>query len=218
TAQGGTQAGEADLTAVNKRIGEVEGNLAATGKRLDNMETALAVAINQIENSNKLIAESTSQIKALDDKLAHAESDTARLSGTAKEALDRAEAAGKLAEGKLVYETQLSEEAAPFSLQSTKLSDTARQALTAFADKLKQENQNVFLEIQGYTDNSGSAEANYRLALARAEAVRDFLHDDCSLPLHRMSVISYGETRPLADNKTREGRMKNRRVQLVVLK
>ena len=228
----GVQSGEASLASTNQRVGEVQAGLAtasqriadndaamaATTRRLDNLETLVTVAVNRIETSDRQIVEHGGQIKALDERLSRNENDLAQASATAREALERAVAAGKLAEGKLVYETQLSDESAPFAFQSATLTDSAKQTLAVFASQLKADNQNVFLEIQGHTDNSGPAEVNHRLALARAESVRNYLHKDCGLPLHRMSVVSYGESRPLADNKTREGRMKNRRVQLVVLK
>ncbi|NTV96024.1 MAG: OmpA family protein [Thiobacillus sp.] len=231
-AQTGQQAGEAALASANKRIDELQAGLDAarqnstasadannaTGKRLDNLEMTLAVAINKIETADKQLTAQDGQIKSLDERVSRNEKDISLATATAQEALARANAAGKLAEGKLVYETQLTDETAPFTFHSAVLTDETKQILTALANKLKAANENVYVEIQGHTDNSGPADANQRLALARAEAVRDYLHAEGGLPLHRVAVVSYGETRPLADNKTREGRSKNRRVQIVVLK
>src|SRR5579864_6211736 len=83
--------------------------------------------------------------------------------------------------------------------------------------KLKTDNKGVYVEVQGHTDNVGSAKYNQELGESRAEAVRLYLNEKQGLPLHRMNVISYGKTAPVADNKTRQGRAKNRRVVLVVL-
>ncbi len=139
------------------------------------------------------------------------------VSQTAREALERASAAHKLAEGKLVYETAMSETFLGFRLNRASLSPEAQQALKALADKLLAENRNIYIEIQGHTDNTGPAEFNERLGLQRATAVRDFLHAS-GIPMHRLSVISYGPRLPVASNATREGRSQNRRVVLVVLK
>jgi len=139
-------------------------------------------------------------------------------STTANEALERAVAAGKLAEGKLVYETVLSEDMTQFQPYRFDLSDSAKAAIKAFAEKLKEENGNVYLEIQGHTDTSGAKQLNQRLSKQRAEAVRTFLNLECDIPLHRIEAVAYGDSKPIADNATKEGRSKNRRVTIVVLK
>jgi outer membrane protein OmpA-like peptidoglycan-associated protein len=96
------------------------------------------------------------------------------------------------------------------------LSKEAREQLDAFAERLKGENKNVYLEIQGHTDATGAEEINYRLGEARAEAVRRYLNKQ-GVALNRMSTISYGKSEPVESNKTREGRSKNRRVVVIVL-
>jgi outer membrane protein OmpA-like peptidoglycan-associated protein len=141
----------------------------------------------------------------------------AQLSDTARDALTRAQEAGKLAKGKFLYEVTLTDESVKFPLNRSELSKEATQALDAFAEKIRTENKNVYVEIQGHTDNTGSAAYNQKLGEARAEAVLKYLNMQGGFPLHRMNVISYGLTKPVADNKTKDGRAKNRRVALVVL-
>jgi outer membrane protein OmpA-like peptidoglycan-associated protein len=140
-----------------------------------------------------------------------------KLSDTAREALARAQEAGKLAQGKLIYEVALTDDQVRFGLDSSELSAEAKAALDAFAAKLKADNQGVYIEIQGHTDGSGSADYNLALGARRAESVMRYLGTQAGLPLHRMNAISYGESKPVADNNTRDGRAKNRRVVLVVL-
>ena len=140
-----------------------------------------------------------------------------QVSQTAQDALERAIAAGKLAEGKLLYETVLSDDRVRFGFEEATLSDEARSELDRFAEQLKTENGNVYIEIQGHTDTTGPESYNMILGEQRAESVRRYLNQEHGLPLHRMATISYGESAPIADNSTREGRAKNRRVSLVVL-
>jgi len=135
---------------------------------------------------------------------------------TSREALERAEAAGKLAEGKFLYSVVLSDDSVKFPRGGTELSDEAKTRLTDFAQKLKTDNRNVYLEIQGHTDSTGSKEGNMRLGQERADAVRRFLNEQ-GIALNRMSTISYGGDSPVASNKTRAGRAQNRRVVVVVL-
>ena len=141
----------------------------------------------------------------------------AQLSDTAKDALARAQEAGKLAKGKFLYEVTLTDESVKFGFNRSELSAEAKAALDAFAKKLLAENKNVYVEVQGHTDSIGSAEYNLSLGQARAEAVMRYLNMQHGFPLHRMNAISYGKYKPIADNKTADGRSKNRRVTLVVL-
>jgi outer membrane protein OmpA-like peptidoglycan-associated protein len=141
----------------------------------------------------------------------------AQLSDTAKDALTRAQEAGKLAKGKFLYEVTLTDEAVKFGFDRSDLSAEAKAALDAFAAKVAGENKNVYVEIQGHTDNIGSPEYNLTLGQARAETVMRYLAMQHSFPLHRMNVISYGSAKPIADNATKAGRANNRRVGLVVL-
>ena len=110
-----------------------------------------------------------------------------QLDQSTKDALDRATAAGKLAEGKFLYAMVLSDDSVKFNRASAKLSPEAEQRLTDFADKLKSDNRNVYLEIQGHTDATGSETEDQRLGEARAEAVRLFMNEH-GVPLNRMST------------------------------
>jgi peptidoglycan-associated lipoprotein len=139
-----------------------------------------------------------------------------QLDKNSREALERAEAAGKLAEGKFLYSMVLSDDSVKFPHNSSDLSDEAKSRLTEFAQKLKSDNKNVYLEIQGHTDSSGSPAVNRRLGEERAEAVRRFMNEQ-GVALNRMNTISYGEDSPVASNKTKEGRAQNRRVVVIVL-
>jgi len=70
--------------------------------------------------------------------------------------------------------------------------------------------------IAGYTDNTGSAKYNYELALIRAAGAASYLTTDKKIEPGRMVIMSYGESSPVADNKTEAGRAKNRRVEILV--
>ena len=139
-----------------------------------------------------------------------------QLDQTSRDALQRATAAGKLAEGKFLYSLVLSDDSVKFPVDGSKLSQEAQTRLMDFVQKLKSENKNVYLEIQGHTDSTGPAEVNTKLGEERAEAVRLFMNEQ-GVALNRMATISYGEKAPVAPNKTRAGRAQNRRVVVIVL-
>jgi peptidoglycan-associated lipoprotein len=158
---------------------------------------------------NQEVGRVETQVAAHDTKLGE-------LDRTSREALERATAAGKLAEGKFVYAMVLSDDTVKFPVDKAALSPEAQSRLTAFAEQLKSENKNVFLEIQGHTDATGTPDYNEELGEQRAEAVRKYLNRQ-GVALNRMSTISYGQEAPVAPNNTRDGRAQNRRVVVVVL-
>jgi outer membrane protein OmpA-like peptidoglycan-associated protein len=176
---------------------EVEASEARTGEQIEAVE-------GQVEANQTRLAEQQAQLDSL--------------SQTSREALERAMAAGKLAEGKFLFETVLSDDRVRFGFDSSELSDEARAMLDELAADLRQRNEDVYIEIQGHTDATGSDDYNLDLGRQRAEAVQRYLNLRHALALHRMSVVSYGESAPVTDNDTREGRSANRRVVLVVLK
>jgi len=79
---------------------------------------------------------------------------------------------------------------------------------------LMQTNADLIVEIQGHTDNVGKPEANKKLSEDRASAVKNALVER-GIAADRMSTAGYGDTKPVADNNTEEGRAQNRRVELV---
>jgi peptidoglycan-associated lipoprotein len=178
-----------EVSTVNKRVDGVNTGVDSLNRRADTIESGLR-------------------------------DQNARLDGvsrTAQEALERARAAGKLAEGKLMYEGAMSDDTLKFDLDGAELDAAGKALLDAFAGKLKAENRNVYIEIQGHTDSTGNDAHNLKLSGERAEAVKRYLNMKTGIPLHRMATIAYGKSAPVADNKTRAGREQNRRVVLVVL-
>lgn len=153
---------------------------------------------------------------AIKVRLADHDQRLAGLDRTSREAFERAEAAGKLAEGKFLYTVTLQDDGFKFRTNKYRLSDGDQAKLKALADQLKTDNKNVFLEIQGHTDSTGKPDYNMELGQERAEAVRLFLNEQ-GVALSRMDTISYGQSAPVADNRTKAGRAQNRRVQIVVL-
>ncbi|MBZ5587880.1 MAG: OmpA family protein [Acidobacteriia bacterium] len=141
----------------------------------------------------------------------------AKLSDTTKEALARANEANKIANHSFLFEVTLTDEAVHFGFNKSDLSADAKAALDAFAKRVKDENKNVYIEVQGHTDGIGSEKVNLTLGQTRAETVMRYLNMQHGFPLHRMNAVSYGKFKPIADNKTADGRAKNRRVTLVVL-
>ena len=79
---------------------------------------------------------------------------------------------------------------------------------------LMQKFADVSLEIQGHTDNVGADEYNENLSQGRAQSVVDYMIRK-GISVDRLRAVGYGPHKPIADNKTKKGRAKNRRVELV---
>ena len=154
--------------------------------------------------------------QAVNTRVDATDTHVAAVEGTAKDALDRAVAAGKLAEGKFLYSEVLSDDSMKFKTAKYDLSPEATARLDAFVEKLKTDNRNVYVEVQGHTDSTGAKDFNYKLGEERAEAVRRYLNQH-GVALNRISTISYGPDAPVAPNNDKVGRQANRRVVLIVL-
>jgi len=118
---------------------------------------------------------------------------------------------------KLLFEVTLNEQQGNFVSGQAGLPDAAKARLDEVVGQLKSDPRNIFIEIEGHTDNTGAADLNQKLGLERAEAVKRYLYEQHQVPLHKMNVISYGEDKPVAPNNSRDGRAQNRRVVVKVL-
>ncbi len=167
--------------------------------------------------SNQKIESVAGQVEDLQQKQKQTDIRMDELSQTAQDALKRAQEAGVIAKGKVVFEQAFTEDRVKFKSGKYELDKSASAALDEFAGRVKALDTQYFIEIQGHTDDTGSSRFNDELGQRRADAVRRHLSRQHGLTLNRMSTISYGDTAPVDTNKTKKGRTANRRVVLVVL-
>ncbi|OHD62734.1 MAG: hypothetical protein A2176_12950 [Spirochaetes bacterium RBG_13_51_14] len=102
-----------------------------------------------------------------------------------------------------------------FEFRSYKLLNDSKYELNRII-KLMKENPSMKVEISGHTDNIGSDRFNQKLSMQRAESVVTYLANN-GIVKERLVARGYGKTRPIATNKTDEGRQENRRVEIEVL-
>jgi outer membrane protein OmpA-like peptidoglycan-associated protein len=106
------------------------------------------------------------------------------------------------------------DEVALFDFDKAELKPAGKMQIRAYKEKAKAELSRADkIIISGHTDNSGSADYNMKLSQRRAEAVRDYLIS-IGADQNKIEVIGEGLNRPIADNRTKEGRAKNRRVEV----
>ena len=193
-------AGCAKKSYVQREVGEVN-------KKVD------AVSV-EVEKTQQRVQQTEVRIDAVDKQ---AQSGITEAKGSAQAAMTKAQEAEKAAKGKLIYTVTLSNDKVRFPVNKAEISDEAKAMLDEAVGPLVKENRGVWFEIEGHTDNTGDAAYNFKLGEERAMAVRDYIAKTHGIALNRLNVISYGEEKPVAENKTRDDRAQNRRVVIRIL-
>jgi outer membrane protein OmpA-like peptidoglycan-associated protein len=117
---------------------------------------------------------------------------------------------------KLISEGRFVTSGITFDVNSDKIKPESFGVLKEIAGALT-DNPTVKVKIIGHTDSDGDAAKNLELSKKRAEAVKATLSSEFSIDASRMDTDGLGATKPLADNKTTEGKAQNRRVEFVKL-
>jgi len=169
---------------------------------------------SEVEKTQQRVQQNEVRIDAVDKS---AQSGISEAKGSAQAAMSKAQDAEKTAKGKLIYTVTLSNDKVRFPVNKAEISDEAKAMIDEAVAPLVQANRGVYFEIEGYTDSTGEASYNMKLGEERAMAVRDYIAKKHGIALSRLSVISYGEDKPVADNKTKDGRAQNRRVVIRIL-
>jgi outer membrane protein OmpA-like peptidoglycan-associated protein len=102
-----------------------------------------------------------------------------------------------------------------FASGESELLPSAQAKLSEVSNALTQQNPDSSIVVEGHTDSQGKADFNVELSQKRAQSVRDYLASHGVAP-DRISAVGVGFSRPIADNKTTEGRANNRRVEIIV--
>ena len=210
----------------------LSGTTACATKKF--VRTSVGEVNDKVDTLSKSVEENQERTKANETRIgevdqrvsqaaAAADQKAVQAGSRANEAYSAAEAVNAKADAldkaskRLIYEVVLSEDKGNFKFGKATMPDEAKAELDALVQKLKAEPKGAYIEIEGHTDAAGTPQGNYKLGLDRAENVKRYLYEQHQVPLHRINVISYGEDKPIAPNKTRDGRAQNRRVVIKVL-
>jgi len=201
-----------EVGGVNSKVDTLSGTVEQTQERVGRNEERIGAVDTKAEAAGKAAADARSAAGE-----ARTAADAAAANAKAVGGRVEAVAADVAATRKLIYEVTLSEDQGNFKFGGADLPDEAKARLDQMIGQLKSDTKNVFIEIEGHTDNVGSTNLNEQLGMERAEAVKRYLYEQHQVPLHKINVISYGEDKPVAPNNTRDGRAQNRRVVVKVL-
>jgi peptidoglycan-associated lipoprotein len=194
----------------------VRTNVGEVNEKVDSLGRSVEETQERTRQNEGRISEVDSKAQAAAQSAQQANNAAADARTAANTVGGRVDAIDK-ASRRMVFEVVLSEDQGNFKFAKTELPDEAKSRLDEMITQLKADPKAAWFEIEGHTDNIGTKALNERLGLERAEAVKRYLYEQHQIPLHKMNVISYGEDKPAAPNKTRDDRARNRRVVIKVL-
>jgi len=198
---------------VRTSVGEVNDKVDSQGRAIEETQERTRKNEGRISEVDQKAGAAAQSAQAARDAAAAAHSAAMAVGSEANTKFDAIDKASK----RLVYEVVLSEDQGNFKFGKTTLPDEAKAKIDEMVAQMKQDPKNIYLEIEGHTDNIGDKATNEKIGLARADAVKRYLYEQYQIPLHKMNVISYGKDKPVAPNKTKAGRAQNRRVVIKVL-
>ncbi len=185
---------------VREQVDPLAGRFAQTETRLDQTDGRIGGLDGRISGVEGKLGQFEGRLGQLDAKTEKA------LSGLASLRLER----------RFVIDMK---EGANFTFNSANLPSQAQKEIDGFLSDLKGDPsglENTLFLIAGHTDNVGSEDYNYELGKKRADAVSRYLITQKKMDPLRVIAVSYGESAPMIENNTRQGRAKNRRVEILV--
>lgn len=194
---------------VKQRVGEVNDKVDSLSKSVEENQERTKTNEGKINDVDQ-------HAQAANQRADQAYTEADKANAATDKLNERADAIEK-ASKRIVYEVVLSEDKGGFKFGQAKMPTQMQAEIDQIVQQWKANPNGGYIEIEGHTDNVGSKDYNYKLGLERAEAVQRYLYENEQIPLHKINVISYGGTKPIAPNKTRAGRAQNRRVVIKLL-
>jgi len=205
----------ADVGRVDRTLGEEKARVEELQKGLGETRAATEDAARKASEAAGLAGQAASRADEASTKAADAAARADAAGATAKGAFEKAaETDQRLTKLWASRDKRTLTETlqVQFAFDKWVLDDGAQTRLLALVKQLQEQPQ-LSVELEGYTDSTGAGPYNIQLSQRRAEAVRRFLVEK-GVELPRIHSIGLGDIRPVADNKTKQGRDQNRRVML----
>src|ERR1700676_2797027 len=187
---------------VNSKVGEVDQKQQNTQKQLDQAETKISAADEKASSADARAGDALGRADAASKKSDQVKDELRGELNDRIANLDDYKAAGDV--------TVL------FKFNSAELTPEGKQQLDQLVSSEVGNKKRYFIAIQGFTDKIGPAEYNLNLSRRRAEAVQTYLVAQHNVPVFRIQIVGLGKDKPVNDQKTRDDREKNRRVEVTV--
>ena len=198
------------IAPVEARVAELESTTEEHAERIDAVDNRAQQGIAGANNAAQAAQQSAENA---DSAAAGAARQAEGAQGTADQAVNLVGALENRFDARNNYSVAQTV-TVTFDLESSALSDDGMATLGRIAGQVQRSD---FLEVQGFTDTTGSDAYNIALSERRASSVQRYLVSQ-NVPLFRITMVGLGEANPTAENDTREGREQNRRVEIRLLR
>jgi outer membrane protein OmpA-like peptidoglycan-associated protein len=215
---------------VAKTIAPVEQRVGATEAKNTDQDKQLASHTSEIADLDKDASQTKERLRDTDAKATQAGEAAKMADQKAGAAHQAADGAKQAADGARTFADQglnrldqsmqsmnkfqvLKSDTILFDFNKDTLTDEGKAQLDNLAHQAVGMDRYV-IELQGFTDKTGSPTYNETLSEARVQAVARYLANQYQIPVRNISMLGSGYARPVADDKTREGRKMNRRVEV----
>ncbi len=211
---------------VAQTVAPIDARVTGTETKNSDQDKMIAEHGKNIEELDRTTSRTREQLKDTDAKAVAAGEAAARADQKADGAWKAADGAKSLAQQGLDANAQLARtvdamnkfqvlksETVLFGVNQARLTEDAKSQLEELAKSTEGLDRYV-IEVQGFTDKTGSPMANERLSQQRAQEVARYLANEYKIPVRSISLLGSGYALPVADDKTREGRKLNRRVEV----
>jgi len=211
---------------VAQTVAPIDARVTSTEKKDADQDKQIADQGKSIDELDKGLSRTREQLKDTDAKAVAANEAAAKADMKADGAMKAADGAKSLAQQGLDANAQLARtvdamnkfqvlktETVLFAVNQATLTEDAKSQLQELAKSTEGLDRYV-IEVQGFTDKTGSASINERLSQQRAQEVARYLANEYKIPVRSISLLGSGYAQPVADDKTREGRKLNRRVEV----
>ena len=187
---------------VNDRLGKVDQNQQGTQKQLDAAEPRISAADEKATSADRRATDAIGRADAASKKADQVRADL------------RTELNDRIAN--LDDYKSVGEATVLFKFNSAQLTDDGKAQLDQLAGTQVGTMKTYFVAIEGFTDKVGPADYNLDLSRRRAQAVQTYLVAQKNVPVFRIQIVGLGKDKALNEQKTREERSKNRRVQVTL--
>lgn len=205
-------AGCATKKYVQANVSNLETKISAVDKKTDENTTRITDLDRKTETG---IADAQKKAEDAGQQASKAESDAQAANALAQKGVDQANQVGQQLQSIDNFKPVKSETVL-FKAGRYNLTDEDKQQLDAFTQTTGSLKRYV-VQVQGFTDSTGSKSYNLQLSQRRADAVVRYLTETDKIPLIWIRYLGYGEDMPAANNDSRDGRQQNRRVVVTVL-